>query len=336
MGTADQVRVVVAADFDETLIERIRAVSPRLDVACHRKGGPMEVVAAAEVLLVQGWMPRPEQAPDVRWVQLMSAGADHAMKRPLVAATDVTVTTASGIHASPIGEYCMAMILALAYEIPRFLDLQSRQEWLAPDLYVPRTLRGQTIGIVGYGSIGRELARLAAAFGMRVVAVKRDPSTMAADDGFTMPGTGDPTGSIPASVHSPDDLAAVVAECDFVVSTLPGTPATRHLIDAAVLGAMRSTAVLVNIGRGAVIDEAALIDALADGRIAGAALDVFEEEPLPADSPLWSLPNAIVTPHISGNSDRYDAMVTDVFVVNLARYLDGRPLLNVLDRSRGY
>jgi phosphoglycerate dehydrogenase-like enzyme len=127
-----------------------------------------------------------------------------------------------------------------------------------------------------------------------------------------------------------------VAESDFVVSTLPGTAATRHLIDAAVLGAMKPTAVLVNIGRGAVIDEAALIDVLRAGAIAGAALDVFEEEPLPADSPLWSLPNVIVTPHVSGNSDRYDEMVTDVFVENLARYLDGRPLLNVLDRARGY
>jgi len=336
MGTAEQVRVVVAADLDESLIDRIRAVSPRLDVASHRKGGPLEVVAAAEVLLAMGWMPRPDQAPDVRWVQLMSAGADHAMKRPLVAETDVVVTTASGIHASPIGEYCMAMILTLAYEVPRFLDLQAERVWLAPDLYVPRTLRGQTLGIVGYGSIGRELARLADGFGMRVLAVKRDPSTMVDDGGFTMPGTGDPTGAIPASVHPPEDLAAVVADCDVVVSTLPGTTATRHLIDATVLGAMKSTAVLVNIGRGAVIDEAALIEVLAERRIAGAALDVFEAEPLPAESPLWSLPNVILTPHVSGNSDRYDEMVTDVFVENLARYLDGRPLLNVLDRGRGY
>jgi phosphoglycerate dehydrogenase-like enzyme len=336
MGTGEQVRVVVAADFDETLIDRIGAVSPRLDVMGHRKGGPLEVVAAAEVLLVQGWMPRPDQAPDLRWLQLMSAGADHAMKRPLVADTDVVVTTASGIHASPIGEYCMAMILAFAYEVPRFLDLQARREWLAPDRAVPRTLRGQTIGIVGYGSIGRELARLAAGFGMRVVAVKRDPSTMVDDDGFTMPGTGDPTGAIPASVHRPEELAAVVAECDVVVSTLPGTPATKHLVDAAVLRSMKPTAVLVNIGRGAVIDEAALVDVMAEGRIAGAALDVFEEEPLPSESPLWSMPNVVVTPHVSGNSDRYDEMVTDVFVENLARYLDGRPLLNVLDRRRGY
>jgi phosphoglycerate dehydrogenase-like enzyme len=336
MGTAESVRVVVASDFDEALVDRIAAASPRLDVAVHHRDGPMEVVADAEVLLVRGWMPRPAQAPALRWVQLMSAGADHAMKRPLVAETDVTVTTASGIHASPIGEYCMATILAFAYELPRFLGLQARREWLDPSLFVPRTLRGQTIGIVGYGSIGRELARLAAGFGMRVVAVKRDPSTMAADDGFTMPGTGDPDGSIPDEVHAPTALAAAVADCDFVVSTLPGTPATRHLIDATVLGAMKPTAVLVNIGRGAVIDEGALIEVLDAGRIAGAALDVFEEEPLPADSPLWALPNVLLTPHISGNSDRYDAMVTDVFVENLTRYVDGRPLLNVLDRSLGY
>lgn len=336
METAERVRVVVAADFDETLIDRIRAVSARLDVAQHRKGGPLEVVASAEVLLAQGWLPKPEQAPDVRWVQLMSAGADHAMKRPLVATTDVTVTTASGIHASPIGEYCMAMILAMAYEVPRFLDLQARAEWLAPDRYVPRTLRGQTIGVVGYGSIGRELARLADGFGMRVIAVKRDPSTMVEDDGYTAPGTGDPDGTIPVAVHPPEELAKVAAESDFLVSTLPGTPATRHLIDDAVLAAMKPSAVLVNIGRGAVIDEAALVEVLRAGRIAGAALDVFEEEPLPTDSPLWSLPNVIATPHVSGNSDRYDEMVTDVFVENLARYLDRRPLLNVLDRARGY
>jgi phosphoglycerate dehydrogenase-like enzyme len=336
MGTGEQIRVVVAADFDGTLIDRIRHVSPRLDVGCHRKGGSLELVASAEVLLVQGWMPRPAQVPDLRWLQLMSAGADHAMKRPLVADTDVTVTTASGIHASPIGEYCMSMILAFAYEVPRFLDLQARREWLASHLYVPRALRGQTVGIIGYGSIGREVARLADGFGMRVVAVKRDPSTMAEDGAFTMAGTGDSTGAIPASVHPPEEIAAVVAECDFVVSTLPGTPATRHLIDATVLGAMKSTAVLVNVGRGSVIDETALVAVMADGRIAGAALDVFEEEPLPTESPLWSLPNVIVTPHVSGNSDRYAAMATEVFVENLALYLDGRPLLNVLNRSRGY
>ena len=336
MGTAERVRVIVAAEYDEALLERIRAVSPRLDVAHHRKGGPLELVAGAEVLLTQGWIPRPEQAPDVRWLQLTSAGADHALRRPLVGESDITVTTASGIHASPIGEYCMAMILTLAYEVPRFLRLQARAEWLDPRQHVPRTLRGQTLAIVGYGSIGRELARLAAGFGMRVVAVKRDPSTLVEEAGYMPAGTGDPDGSIPVSVHRPDELAAVVAESDFVVSTLPGTPATRHLIDATVLAAMKPTAVLVNIGRGAVIDEAALIDVLREGRIAGAALDVFQQEPLPADSPLWSLPNVIVTPHVSGNSDRYDDMATDVFVENLVRYLEGRPLLNVLDRARGY
>src|ERR1700712_462298 len=138
MRTGERVHVVVAADLDERLIERIRDVSPRLDVAFHRKGGPLELVAGAEVLFAQGWMPRPDQAPALRWLQLMSAGADHAMKRPLVGETEVTVTTASGIHASPIGEYCMAMILAFAYEVPRFLDLQARREWLASHLYVPR------------------------------------------------------------------------------------------------------------------------------------------------------------------------------------------------------
>ena len=227
------------------------------------------------------------------------------------------------------------MMLAFACRLPHYLRLQAAANWdrsgRASD-----TLRGQTLGIVGYGSIGRELARLADGLGMSVVATRRDLRHPADEGSYMEPGVGDPLAEIPTRLYPPQALASMLAVCDYVALTLPLTGETQHLLDESMLAAMKPGAVLINVSRGAVLDEAALISALAAERIAGAALDVFEEEPLPATSPLWSLDNVIITPHIAGNTRRYHEKAATLFGENLRRYLNNEALFNLYDRGRGY
>lgn len=332
------VRVVVAMDFSDEILAQLRAISPRLQIERHHPNVPDSAWAEAEVIYATTRFPDPAQAPRLRWIQTHSAGIDHVAKQPIYKAEDVDITTASGVHAVQMSEFSLMMMLAFSYQLPLALEYQKKIEWpeKAHKIFVPRELRGQTLGIIGYGTIGRELARQANALGMTVLASKRDVKNPADTDGYSEAGTGDPSGSIPARLYPPEALASMVAECDFLVSTLPMTEANRHIISESVINAMKKTAVLVNVGRGGVIDEAALISALAAKKIAGAALDVFEEEPLPPTSPLWNLDNVILTPHISGNSVRYHEKAAALFAENLQRYLEKRPLLNKVERKRGY
>lgn len=333
------IHVISTVRFDDEQLARLRSVSPQLQLTQHtaREANdlPPDVWAEVEVLCTFMTLPEAEQAPRLRWVQLLSAGAEHATQHPALSG-QVLLTTTSGIHAVNIGEYVLSLMLAWAHHVPAMLDLQRRAEW--PEgrfqLFSPHELRGGTVGIVGYGSIGREVGRLAHAFGMRVLALQRgdDPS----DHGYIIPGVGDPQGRIPARFYRPHELRAMLAECDHVVLAVPLTDATRNLIGADELRAMKPTAFLVNIARGGVVDETALIQALEEGWIGGAGLDVFAQEPLPADSPLWGMENAILTPHIAGMTPHYHARAADVFEENLRRYLAGEPLLNQVDWGEGY
>ncbi len=340
MSDADNtINVIVAIDFSDEIMEQLREISPRLKFERHFPTVPDSAWADAEVLYTLGRdLPDPAQAPRLRWIQAHSAGLDHYMDASIVKAEDVDVTSASGIHATQMSEYALMMMLAFAYKLPKALSLQAKAEWPADrgDVFRPLDLRGQTLGIVGYGSIGRELARMADALGMVVVATKRNVKQTADDDGYSEAGVGDPTGDIPTRLYPPEALASMVSVCDFVVVTVPHTEETHYIFNEEVFDAMKKNAVLVNVGRGGVIDEDALVSALAAEKIAGAALDVFEEEPLPSSSPLWNLDNMIITPHISGNSARYHEKAAALFAENLQRYLSNRPLLNRLDRSRGY
>jgi phosphoglycerate dehydrogenase-like enzyme len=220
------------------------------------------------------------------------------------------------------------------------VEWQARGTW-PPDeqrwpLFVPTEIRGATLGIIGYGSIGRELARIAkTAFGMSVVACKRDPS-LRRDTGYCPPGTGDPEGLLPEAWLSPHELPALLARSDVVVMCAPATPETAAMIGAAGLAAMKPTAYFINVGRGATVDEAALAQALAERRIAGAAVDVFAQEPPPPGHPLFGLDGVIVSPHVSGFIPSYDDRCADLFADNLRRYLAGAPLLNLVDRAKGY
>ncbi|GAC1657262.1 MAG: D-2-hydroxyacid dehydrogenase [Ktedonobacteraceae bacterium] len=282
-------------------------------------------------------LPSPEQAPRLRWVQLYSAGSDSILNHALFS-TSVIFTTSSGVHAISMGEYVFTMVLAWFHRLPHMLEWQPSEQWPSrlqrSSLFVGEELNGKTIGIVGYGSIGRHVARLAHAFGMRVLAMQQ--GTDHRDAGFVFPDVGDPEGSLPNHYYAPDQLYSMLSESDVVIIAVPLTSKTQGMFDDAAFLAMKSTAFLVNIARGDICNEAALIHALKEKQIAGAALDVFHEEPLPSHSPLWHLPDVFISPHISGLSLQYDERAATIFEENLRRYLEGEILYNVVDKTQGY
>lgn len=336
----ETIKVLVARSFLKELMEKLSNVSPRLSITVREASSAAELadlMETVEVLYTGQVLPHPQDAPRLRWVQLHWAGIDHLKDEPLYTDSDVVFTTASGIHAVNVAEYVMAQILAFSHHLPRMFKDKLDATW--PEdrwaRYVPKELRGAVLGIIGYGSIGREVARLGQAFGMKVLAVKRNLRRLA-DDSYILPGTGDPEAEIPERIYPVQALHSMLHECDYVVLTVPLTEETRHLVDAAALAAMKPTAFLVNVSRGGVVDEKALTTALEKGNLAGAALDVFGTEPLPPESPLWKLPNVLISPHVSGFTPYYDERATELFAENLRRFVVGEPLLNVVDRARGY
>ena len=332
-------KILVTAPFPTHLLDKLRAVGRDVVVEQAKLDGgrwPADLTTSAEVLYTINDLPRPEQAPHLRWVQCHYAGVDHLVDKPLWH-SDILLTSASGVHTVNIGQYVLAQLLAWAHRVPRWLHHQKKGEWPTSrwETFVPHELRGSTLGIVGYGSIGREVARLAKAFGMKILVTKRDARRLE-DQDFAVLGTGDPKGELPHRIYPPEATRSMVAECDFVVITAPLTPKTHHLFDEELFKAMKPTAFLVNIGRGPIIKEDDLVKALKKGWIAGAGLDVFEQEPLPAKSPLWGMENVLLSPHVSGFTPHYDDRATDLFAENLRRYLAGEPLLNLVNRERGY
>ena len=257
-------------------------------------------------------------APHLKWIQLTSAGADRLLNSGFIE-EGVTVTTVSGLHATPIGEFIVAAMLMWAKGSHRALRAQVKHEWTR---FAPTELRGKTVGIVGWGHIGAEAGRLAKAFGCRVVATRRTITSEPVDG---------PDELVPLA-----DLHRMLGECDFVVLSMPLTSESRGMIGERELRAMKPSACLINIARGPVTVEADLIRALNEGWIAGAALDVFDQEPLPSDHPFWEMENVILTPHISGGTEIYNQRAVEIFAANLRRYLDGAPLQNVVDPARGY
>jgi phosphoglycerate dehydrogenase-like enzyme len=336
--TAHPTNVLVTTGFGEALLERIRAVSPELRVTRAEAG--RADYSDVEVLYAMSLPRDAARAPRLRWVQLHMAGPDSIHDHPLYTDSPAALTTTSGVHAGTIAEYAITALLALAHRVPRMVEWKGRGSW-PPDeqrwpLFVPTEVRGATLGLVGYGSIGRELARIGkSAFAMTVLACKRDPA-LRRDPGYCRPGTGDPEGLLPDEWFGADGLHEVLGRSDVVVMCAPLTRETRHLFDARAFGAMKRSAYFINVGRGGSVDEPALVQALKDGRIAGAAIDVFAQEPPPKNHPLYALDNVIVSPHVSGFLPTYDERCTDLFVENLRRYLTGRPLLNLVDRATGY
>ncbi|MBK8024799.1 MAG: D-2-hydroxyacid dehydrogenase [Chloroflexi bacterium] len=338
MSTSEPIHVVVAVDFSDEIIDQLRDISPRLHIERHAGQVPDRAWAQAEILYTLSTLPQPEQAPRLRWIQFHTAGLDRLQGHALMDASDIVVTNSSGIHAVNMTEYCLGMMLALTYKLPEMLRFQAKSEWSKDRFKVfgPLPLRGKTLGIIGYGAIGRELARAADALGMTVLAVKRDVMHPAEGLSYREPETGDPAGEIPARIYPPAAIASMASLCDVLTVITPLTGETRGLVTSEVLHGMKKTALLIDVARGGVVDEAALLTALKEGWIAGAAMDVFETEPLPPESPLWSAPNLIISPHIAGFRADYHARVADLFATNLRRYLSGETLLNVFTRELGY
>lgn len=304
----------LAEQYRRLLAER----APDLEVAAGADESVLrEHLGDADVLLTFRFPTEQlRHARQLRWIQLTSAGVEQLMEAP-ERPRDVVVTNARGIHGEVMAEYTAAVMLALRWGLPGLVRDQQARRWRADRV---RPLAGATVGVVGLGAIGAAIARRSAALGMRVVGVKRTP--------VEVPGV--------ARVYGPDGLRAMLPECDVVVLVVPTTGETRRMIGAPELAAMKPSAFLVNVARGSVVDEHALVAALEARRIAGAALDVFDEEPLPASSPFWAMENVLVTPHISGFFADYAERVVEVFLDNLARWRGGEPLRNVVDPARGY
>jgi D-2-hydroxyacid dehydrogenase (NADP+) len=300
---------------------RIRSIAPDLEVIALRPG---EEIAPADIERItiaffsnDAW---PDRAgafftvalatTNLRWFHSMSAGVDSPVFSTFLE-RGARLTTSSGASAPPIAGTVMLYLLALSRDLPGWLRSQAAHEW-APAPF--RELDGQRIVVVGYGPIGQEVVRLATALRMEPVVVRRAAR-----------------GDEPCPVRPLSELADAVVDADAVVVALPLAPETRRIVSTEVIAAMAEHAVFVNVGRGELVDQAALTDALVSGRLGGAGLDVFDPEPLPADDPLWDLPNVIISPHNSGSSDGTDGRVAEIFLDNLARFVNGEPLRNEVD-----
>ncbi len=335
--TAIALTPILAARWRARDLEAIRAAAPGARVVTvgfdGHPDGPLDDV---EVML-RGRFPAElfdrilTRAPNLRWVHSATAGVERVLT-PSSRARDLTITNARGVFSRPIAEYVMLMILAVSRRLPSLLELQAERTWQPLE---SRELRDVTVGIVGLGSIGRAVGALATAFGCRVMATRRRPDAgwQAAD------GAGDEPylGSLMLDrVLAPEQLPELLAESDFVVLAAPLTGDTRGLIGEDAITRLKPGAWIINVARGELVDERALARALRDGRLGGAVLDTFREEPLPATSPLYDLPNVILTPHTSWSSTRVLDRSVDLFCDNLRRFADGRPLVNVVDPEAGY
>ncbi len=341
--------VLIASYLEPHHVERVRAVDPRVEVmyepqmlprpryAADHDGYPFERSQDDEKLWVS-WLAEaevlfdfdashvddlPELAASVRWIQATSAGigqfvAEHRYAERM---PDTIFSTSSGVHAIPLAEYSLMSILMFRRKIPQMLADQQEHRW---ERFASTDLAERSLAVVGLGSIGREVARVASAFGMSTVGVKRTPSGV------------DPATLHVEAVYVFDELHTALRGAEHLVLAAPHTPETEGLIGEAELALLAPGAIIVNVARGALVDESALLDALRSGQVGGAALDVFRDEPLSPDSPFWTMPNVFICPHSAGTSDRENGRITDIFCDNLRRYLAGEPLLNVLDTARLY
>ena len=340
-----RVKVLVTWPIDEEALSVIQDADPRAEVRqvgwveaedrrdMRRKGQleelrrdapPLppdfaEAIREAEVIYGLDYPTGlPSLAPKLRWVQMIGAGVDH-LKGTGIMESDVTVTALGGFSSLNIAEYVVTQMLNHVKHTKQYILNAPKGEWTR----IPMdTLEGKTVGVVGLGRIGAETARLCKPFRMRILASRRTPSE-------DLPPNVD-------AMYPADGLEEMLPQCDFVVVAVALTPETRGMIGERELRLMKDQAFLVNVARGEVVDEDALIRALKEGWIAGAGLDVFRQEPLPPGHPLWEMPNVISTPHTSGAVARYAFHAARYFAENLRRYLDGEPLMNVVDKSKGY
>jgi phosphoglycerate dehydrogenase-like enzyme len=276
-------------------------------------------------ILMNGMMPKTlfhdvfVQCRNLQWVHSLSAGLENSLFPELVA-SPLPMTNSRGVFARSLAEWVITGCLYFDKFLPRLMAQKAASEWKAFDI---EELHGKTMGIVGYGKIGQLSAARARAFGMKVIALRKRPELSAGDPNID-------------ATYTPDRLQDLMAESDFVVCAAPLTPDTEGLISAPMISAMKPTSVFINVGRGAVVDEAALIAALQEKRIRGAALDVFTTEPLPKDSPLWNLENVLISPHCADHTATWLYEAMDFFIANFERFAKGEPLENIVDKAAGY
>lgn len=341
-----RVKLLIGTPLDAALVDRIRAVDPRLDVtfrpdllgtpryyADHHPPANRDtaqeaefraLLAETEILFDFDTATAPALAtlaPRLRWVQSSSAGVGQAIVRYGLDRTDIIVTTSSGIHAVPLAEFVLMAMLMFTKRHGLLAEMKAERRF---ERFASAQLPGKTLAIVGPGRVGREIARLARPFGVRLTALgrtTRPPEALGVDQ-----------------VYSRPELRAMLAEADFVVLIAPHTPETEGLIGAGEIAALKRGAVLINIARGQLLDEDALLAALQNGHLAGAALDVFRDEPLPPDSSFWDLPNVIINAHSASTSEGEDDRIADIFCENLRHYLAGQSeqMRNILDKARMY
>ena len=260
-----------------------------------------------------------KRAPKLKWIQMSYAGMETVLKDNDLMDSPVTLTNASGIQAEAISEFVIALMLAFDKRLLQLIEQKNQKTWKSTLMV---GLSGQTVGILGLGKIGKEIARKAKALGMDVIAYDRPRKLMQA--------------RCVDKLVAGDDISLVFQQSDFVVNCLPLAPKTTGIIGAKEFRLMKPTAVFINVSRGQVVQENALIQALREKWIAGAGLDVVAQEPLPSDSPLWEMPNVIISPHCCGRLDDNDDRVVDFFALNLKRYLNGKKLLNIVNKKAGF
>lgn len=329
---------------------RLRKDFPQIEVVHLREyDGAEPQLRDADVLVT--WSLRAEQfaqAKELRWIH-SPAAAVHQLIIPEIVASDVILTNARSVHGPVVAEHALALILAMAKKLPQAMRFQVAHVWGQQQLWEecpgPREIAGATLGVIGLGNIGREIAWRAATLGMMVVAVREHP-----EKGFEGVFGPDVAGSGlsrvtwdehsrahgPGRVYGPDRLDSMLAEADYVVVAAPLTARTRGIVNAERLAKMKPGACLINVARGALVDEGALVEALKTRKIAGAALDVFPAEPVPPESPLWNIESVLITPHTAAVTDRLWTRHYELLSENLRRFISGAPLLGLVDKTKGY
>ncbi len=316
---ASELNILVLNNLADRHKDAITAVAPGTAVTVADLDHAGEYIAATDILVTWGFMdirPLYLAAPRLKWVHALTAGVENLLF-PEIQASDTILTNSKGIHGIPVSEHVLALMLAFTRGLNLLIPQQQEKRWSR----VPTDeIHEKTIGIVGLGSIGREIAKKAKGMGMEVVATKQEMTTEIFVD----------------KLYKPEQLRDMLGTADFVVAALPLTEKTNSLFTLDEFQAMKPTAYFINIARGAIVRQADLVMALQLGVIKGAGLDVFEEEPLPADSPLWTMNNVIVTPHLAALSPAYLDRAVKLFVDNLVRYVENREMFNVIDKAKGY
>jgi phosphoglycerate dehydrogenase-like enzyme len=314
-----RLKLIVLTRAEDPYLPLLDAIRDRAEITLGATVGELSGAAAeAEAMLAWVWERGATEAifahaNKLRWMHLRWAGLDNFLF-PALIESPVVLTNSRGVYSQSLGEFVIAGALFFAKDIRRLLRAQDDHQW---EPFVMQELRGATMGIVGYGDIGKACATRAQALGMRVLAMRRNPDKSKGEFG-------------------PDGLIDMIRQCDYLVASAPLTPETRGMIGVREIAAMKPTAVLMNVGRGPVIDEVALIPALRDHRIRGAALDVFTHEPLPSEHPFFTFDNVLLSPHCADNTPTWNEEAMHFFLQNFDRFAKREPLLNIVDKHAGY